>query len=174
MATALGFQPHISVDTTLGDRVSYLAITVTVLPSFLSCPDIGFDILYKQPISATLQDIQHPDPIGTIVLEHPDDGTLGWKGFRMIEISSSPCPRKLTLDFWSHSSMEESEKVMIGSKDLTFFGPLKVSWWPFLAGVIVDQFPAAAFCSYDSNKPKRLAPAQHKLPGPRVPQYEKQ
>jgi len=50
MAAMMGFQPRVSVETTLGSQRSFLALTISVFPCFPSDSGSGFATLYEQTL----------------------------------------------------------------------------------------------------------------------------
>lgn len=120
----MGFQPRVSVETTLGSQRSFLALTISVFPCFPSDSGSGFATLYEQTLFATVQDSQFPANIQHILLDRSSGGTLIWQGFQLIQVDSDPCPRELTVEFWSEG---KTERINVGVKVVPFRGPPKVN-----------------------------------------------
>jgi len=132
MAAKLRFQPHISVKTVFGDPCSFLSITISVFPSFLSGWDGGFTSLDTHIFSATVEGSQNLARVPDIRLSPPKVSTPRWEACRTIRVASDRIPPKLTVSFWGRSSWGGTEMVKIGVKEATFCGIPKVSRQAFL------------------------------------------
>lgn len=114
MATALGYQSHLSVEKIFRDPHWLLVIIMSVSDSLASSCDGEGESLETPVFYATVEANQHLDTVPGILLSPSNDDSPEWQAIRTIRIDSERFPPKITVNFWYLSNGRLGDKFKIG------------------------------------------------------------